>query len=167
MKISVIGTGYVGLVTGTCLAETGNEVICVDIDKEKVEILNKQAEQIVANLLDFRSRSQASLQLHCAGLSQSAADADNNCNFDSDSTYEPGEEMTFNFLPKSASDSSSARYYSATTFTSGNLTSMRNLMSTIGLPTEYAQDPFGRTLQYDSNSTSVLKPPYQAEVQYQ
>jgi len=37
MKISVIGTGYVGLVTGTCLAETGNEVICVDIDNEKVE----------------------------------------------------------------------------------------------------------------------------------
>jgi UDPglucose 6-dehydrogenase len=37
MKISVIGTGYVGLVTGTCLAETGNEVVCVDIDKGKVE----------------------------------------------------------------------------------------------------------------------------------
>ncbi len=37
MKISVIGTGYVGLVTGTCLAETGNEVVCVDIDKQKVE----------------------------------------------------------------------------------------------------------------------------------
>jgi len=37
MKISVIGTGYVGLVTGTCLAETGNEVMCVDIDAEKVE----------------------------------------------------------------------------------------------------------------------------------
>lgn len=37
MRISVIGTGYVGLVTGTCLAETGNEVVCVDIDKAKVE----------------------------------------------------------------------------------------------------------------------------------
>lgn len=37
MKIAVIGTGYVGLVTGTCLAETGNNVICVDIDKVKVE----------------------------------------------------------------------------------------------------------------------------------
>lgn len=37
MKISVIGTGYVGLVTGTCLAETGNDVVCVDIDKAKVE----------------------------------------------------------------------------------------------------------------------------------
>ena len=37
MKIAVIGTGYVGLVTGTCLAETGNEVICVDIDQAKVD----------------------------------------------------------------------------------------------------------------------------------
>ena len=36
MKVTVIGTGYVGLVTGTCLAETGNEVTCVDIDKNKV-----------------------------------------------------------------------------------------------------------------------------------
>ena len=37
MKIAVVGTGYVGLVTGTCFAETGNEVICVDIDRAKVE----------------------------------------------------------------------------------------------------------------------------------
>ena len=37
MKIAVIGTGYVGLVTGTCLAENGNEVLCVDIDQHKVE----------------------------------------------------------------------------------------------------------------------------------
>lgn len=37
MKIAVIGTGYVGLVTGTCFAETGNQVICVDIDAKKVE----------------------------------------------------------------------------------------------------------------------------------
>ena len=36
MKIAVIGTGYVGLVTGTCLAETGNDVVCVDIDQDKV-----------------------------------------------------------------------------------------------------------------------------------
>ena len=37
MKIAVIGTGYVGLVTGTCFAETGNDVVCVDIDEAKVE----------------------------------------------------------------------------------------------------------------------------------
>lgn len=37
MKIAVVGTGYVGLVTGTCLSETGNEVTCVDINQEKVD----------------------------------------------------------------------------------------------------------------------------------
>ncbi|QQR97164.1 MAG: UDP-glucose/GDP-mannose dehydrogenase family protein [Sphingobacteriales bacterium] len=39
MKIAVVGTGYVGLVSGTCLSETGNHVICVDIDQRKVEKL--------------------------------------------------------------------------------------------------------------------------------
>ncbi|HMU10443.1 MAG TPA: UDP-glucose/GDP-mannose dehydrogenase family protein [Ferruginibacter sp.] len=39
MKIAVVGTGYVGLVTGTCFAETGNNVTCVDIDKAKVDKL--------------------------------------------------------------------------------------------------------------------------------
>ena len=40
-KIAVIGTGYVGLVTGTCFAETGNQVICVDIDENKVNKMRK------------------------------------------------------------------------------------------------------------------------------
>ena len=40
MKIAIVGSGYVGLVSGTCFAETGNNVICVDIDKEKVRNLN-------------------------------------------------------------------------------------------------------------------------------
>src|ERR1700710_723256 len=39
MKIAVVGTGYVGLVTGTCLAETGNQVICVDINEQKVKMM--------------------------------------------------------------------------------------------------------------------------------
>lgn len=40
MRITVIGTGYVGLVTGTCLAEVGNDVLCLDLDASKIEILN-------------------------------------------------------------------------------------------------------------------------------
>ncbi|MEC8033315.1 MAG: UDP-glucose/GDP-mannose dehydrogenase family protein [Bacteroidota bacterium] len=43
MKITIVGTGYVGLVTGTCLAETGNDVLCIDIDEAKVAKL-KNAE---------------------------------------------------------------------------------------------------------------------------
>ncbi|PKP58249.1 MAG: UDP-glucose 6-dehydrogenase [Candidatus Altiarchaeales archaeon HGW-Altiarchaeales-2] len=41
MKISIIGTGYVGLVTGVCLTDMGNNVVCVDIVKEKVEAINE------------------------------------------------------------------------------------------------------------------------------
>ncbi len=41
MKIAVVGTGYVGLVTGTCFAETGNTVTCVDIDQRKIDMLNR------------------------------------------------------------------------------------------------------------------------------
>jgi UDPglucose 6-dehydrogenase len=40
MNIAVVGTGYVGLVSGTCFAESGNEVICVDIDRDRIERLN-------------------------------------------------------------------------------------------------------------------------------
>ena len=41
MKIAVIGTGYVGLVTGACLSEIGNQVTCIDIDEEKIETLKQ------------------------------------------------------------------------------------------------------------------------------
>ncbi len=39
MKVTMIGTGYVGLVTGTCLAEVGNDVLCLDVDARKIKIL--------------------------------------------------------------------------------------------------------------------------------
>lgn len=65
MKVTVIGTGYVGLVTGTCLAELGNQVICLDLDLEKIQLLNQGnspiyepglAEMIRTNLASARLR---------------------------------------------------------------------------------------------------------------
>ena len=41
MKVAVFGSGYVGLVAGACFAESGNDVICVDIDQEKIDNLQK------------------------------------------------------------------------------------------------------------------------------
>ena len=41
MKVAVVGTGYVGLVTGTCLSQTGISVVCIDIDQQKIENLKK------------------------------------------------------------------------------------------------------------------------------
>jgi len=41
MRITIFGSGYVGLVTGTCLAEVGNDVLCMDVDAEKVDMLNR------------------------------------------------------------------------------------------------------------------------------
>ncbi|NCG03955.1 MAG: nucleotide sugar dehydrogenase [Bacteroidetes bacterium] len=52
MKITVIGTGYVGLVTGTCLAEVGHDVLCIDIDKEKVKQMQSRHVPIYEPFLD-------------------------------------------------------------------------------------------------------------------
>jgi UDPglucose 6-dehydrogenase len=52
MKIAVIGTGYVGLVTGTCLAETGNDVLCIDIDEQKVQQMQQGVVPIYEPHLD-------------------------------------------------------------------------------------------------------------------
>ena len=64
MKIAVIGTGYVGLVTGTCLAETGNIVTCVDIDQNKVQKLKNGVIPIYEpNLNNFFQRNIAQNRL--------------------------------------------------------------------------------------------------------
>ncbi|MBI4123839.1 MAG: UDP-glucose 6-dehydrogenase, partial [Betaproteobacteria bacterium] len=41
MNVTVIGTGYVGLVTGACLADAGNNVLCLDVDEQKIRTLNE------------------------------------------------------------------------------------------------------------------------------
>lgn len=65
MKIAVIGTGYVGLVTGTCFAETGNNVTCVDIDKAKIDKLSSGSLTIYEPGLEkLFTRNQKEGRLH-------------------------------------------------------------------------------------------------------
>jgi UDPglucose 6-dehydrogenase len=65
MKITVIGTGYVGLVTGTCLAEAGNDVLCIDIDKVKVaKMQNGEVPIYEPHLETYFERNIKSGRLH-------------------------------------------------------------------------------------------------------
>ena len=78
MKIAVVGTGYVGLVTGTCLAETGNSVICVDINEEKVKMMQAFKLPIYEpglDLLFHRNIEQGRLKF-TTDLAEAIADAD-------------------------------------------------------------------------------------------
>ncbi len=77
MKIAVVGTGYVGLVTGTCFSETGNTVTCIDIDAEKVKKLNSGKITIYEpglGLLFERNQKQGRL-FFTTDLKQGIADA--------------------------------------------------------------------------------------------
>jgi len=64
MKITIIGTGYVGLVTGACLAELGNNIFCLDVDQKKIDILNNGGIPIhEPGLADIVSRNRAAGRL--------------------------------------------------------------------------------------------------------
>jgi UDPglucose 6-dehydrogenase len=78
MKITVVGTGYVGLVTGTCFAETGLDVVCIDIDADKINHLNKGEVPIFEPGLDrLIARNLESKRLHfTTDYQQALAEAD-------------------------------------------------------------------------------------------
>ncbi|MQY50368.1 UDP-glucose/GDP-mannose dehydrogenase family protein [Rhodocyclus tenuis] len=64
MKVTVVGTGYVGLVSGTCLAEVGNDVLCLDVDPRKIQTLNDGGIPIFEpGLLDMVRRNVAAGRL--------------------------------------------------------------------------------------------------------
>ena len=72
MQISIIGTGYVGLVTGVCLADRGHDVVCVDIDPTRVEMLNRADTPIFEEGLDALLRTNVGSRLKATGDLESA-----------------------------------------------------------------------------------------------
>src|SRR5688572_20278540 len=73
MKLTMVGTGYVGLVTGACLANTGNDVICLDIDANKIAMLNRGEVPIYEpGLRDMIARNVAAGRLKFSTDKQSA-----------------------------------------------------------------------------------------------
>ena len=64
MKITMIGTGYVGLVSGACFAEVGNDVLCIDVDERKIRTLNEGGLPIYEpGLLEMVKRNRAAGRL--------------------------------------------------------------------------------------------------------
>ncbi len=70
MRVTLFGTGYVGLVTGTCLAEMGNHVFCVDVDRDKIERLRQSVMPIYEPGLDTMVKRN-----HASGLLEFSTDA--------------------------------------------------------------------------------------------
>src|SRR3954469_24023651 len=77
MNIAVVGTGYVGLVTGTCFAETGNNVVCIDINEEKIKKLQEGVVPIYEPHLDvlFHRNIKAGRLIFTTNLEKAVNDA--------------------------------------------------------------------------------------------
>ena len=77
LKVSMIGTGYVGLVSGTCFSELGHSVTCIDIDPKKIDLLEKGEPPIYEpGLSDLLTRNIKSKRLFFSSTFESVQDAD-------------------------------------------------------------------------------------------
>jgi hypothetical protein len=93
------------------------------------------------------------------------------CDFDGNGVYTLDEEFKMNFLPRSTGEALASKYYSTTTYTSGNETDMTQLLQLIGIDSalvpNYVTDKLARTLHYTSNVTGATQAPFAARVWYQ
>ena len=94
-----------------------------------------------------------------------------NCDFDNSGTYTTDEEFQINLFPKATGEATASKYYSATTYTSGDPTGMSNMLQLIGfsstVASTYATDALGRMLRYTSNANGATRAPFAARVWYQ
>ena len=101
MKVSILGTGYVGLVTGACLAEKGHDVVCIDLDASKVERINRGESPIFENGLDELLRRNAGDRLR-ATLDTRAAVLESDMTLIAVGTPFDGESIDLSYIRESA-----------------------------------------------------------------
>jgi len=95
-----------------------------------------------------------------------------NCDFNGNGVYTTDEEFKMNLFPKSTGETLATKYYSGTTYTSGDRTSMHNMLVLIGMDPSftynyYAADKLTRILHYTSNATGATEAPFAARVWYE
>lgn len=103
MKVSIIGTGYVGLVTGACLSESGHDVICVDIDPRKVEMINSAEAPIYEKGLPELLRRNSGQRLS-ATTDLAAAVAETDITFIAVGTPASGGKIDLKYVEAAASE---------------------------------------------------------------
>lgn len=101
MRISVIGAGYVGLVSGACLAEKGHQVVCVDVDREKVEKINKGVAPIYEEGLEELLRKNVPVNL-TATLDLETAVMETDVSFITVPTPSTGNEIGLSYITQAA-----------------------------------------------------------------
>jgi UDPglucose 6-dehydrogenase len=103
MRISVVGTGYVGLVSGVCLAEKGHEVICVDVDAAKVDRINRGEPPIHERGLENLLRRNVGTRLR-ATIDLAAAVRDTSLSLIAVGTPFKGDEIDLTYVRQAATD---------------------------------------------------------------
>ena len=107
MKISIIGTGYVGLVSGACFAEIGHDVVCVDVDREKVASINRGEAPIYEQGLTELLQRHVGTRL-CATVDLRAAVRDSDITFIAVGTPFDGNTIDLSYIRRVACDIGSA-----------------------------------------------------------
>lgn len=181
-KYSYLGTNYSATTYDACVNNTGLpadlSVASTESDdyfykfttigfeiEAHADAAKRLSEIKDALILYAQAQKNARIQ-YCNDLDQATADADALCDRDTSGTYEQSELDNANFYPKSTTDVTAAVYGSDATYDSTNSTHMGNLMSILGLPSEYKEDMLGRTLVYDSNVSATTAPTYYASIKY-
>ena len=101
MRVSIVGTGYVGLVSGACLAEVGHEVTCVDVDRSKVERINRGESPIHEEGLELLLRRHIGVRLR-ATIDLESAVHDTDMTFIAVGTPFNGEHIDLTFVRQAA-----------------------------------------------------------------